>query len=191
MTCNQVKEKIIDYLEGKLQDADNNAIQVHLNTCAPCKDEIKHFTALNDFLHSTKEIEPLPDYKKIFWAKVEKKNHFRDWTSNRLIYFGLAASVLIMLSIILMKYAYQTPPLISPIPEPTYSEQDKKDDQLILEMNNLIELPASYTSSSFIITDDELQSVSNGKSRSKSAPSDKNKTELDSPLPAAVINKLT
>ena len=191
MTCNQVKEKIIDYLEGKLQDADNNAIQIHLNTCAQCKDEIKHFAALNDLLHSTKEIEPLPDYKKIFWAKVEKKNHFLSWTSNRVISYGLAASILIMLSIILMKYAYQTPPLISPNVKPTYSEQDKKDDQLILEMNNLIELPISYTSSSFMITDDELQSLSTEKPRSKRAPSDKNKSELDSPLPAAVINTLT
>lgn len=198
MTCSQVKEKILDYIEGKLQNADRNAIQAHLDTCTQCKDEIKHFSALNDILHSSEEIEPSSDYKEKFWAKVEKKNQFLNWTPNRVIYYGIAASILILLGIILMKYAYQTPPIISPnsktattYQSKTNSEQDKKDDQLIMEMNNLIELPASYTSSSFFITDDELQSLSNGKSRSKSAPSDKNKSELDSPLYTTVIKKLS
>lgn len=192
MTCSQVKEKILDYIEGKLQNAERNAIQAHLDICTQCKDEIKHSSALNEILHSSEEIEPSPGYKEKFWANVEKKRYFLNWNPSKVMYYGIAASILILLSIILMKYGYFTPSndKTKSAPAITYSEQDKQDDQLIMEMNDLIELPASYTSSSFI-TDDELQSLSNEKPRSKNLPAGKSKSELDSFTYSTVTKRLT
>lgn len=185
MTCSQIQEKLLDFIEKKLSDAEDNDIQMHLDMCAQCKNDFNHFMALNDMLHTTEEIEPSSDYKEKFWVKVEKKNHFLSWNSGRLIYYGIAASILILLSITLMKYYPETPPI--PASGITYTAQDKEDDLLIEDMNNLIEVPASYTSSSFIITNDELQSLPVKKVPSKNTPT-KNKSELD-PFSFTAINK--
>jgi len=200
MTCKQLQETMLDYIDGKLEQAESTEFKVHLDKCASCQDELDHFLMLHDVLKTTEEIVPAPDYKEKFWSAVDRKNHFWNSTTSKLIYYGIAASLMIFLSILMFRY-YPGTDQNGTVPKPTepgkpipyvtqLSPQDEEDDQFIMEMNDIIESPVSSLNNSFAITEEELKSISSEKPASKTTPN-RTKSKLNPAFTAPLFTEFS
>jgi len=58
MKCEELEEKIIDYLDGKLDKESNIEIEKHLETCERCLDEFRDLQEVIKIISNRKEIEP-------------------------------------------------------------------------------------------------------------------------------------
>ncbi len=58
MKCEELEEKIIDYLDGKLEKESNIEIEKHLETCERCLDEFRDFQQVMKIVSGKKEVEP-------------------------------------------------------------------------------------------------------------------------------------
>ncbi len=58
MKCDELEDKILDYLDGKLDKESNLEIEKHLETCERCLDEFRDLQEVMKIIAGTKEIEP-------------------------------------------------------------------------------------------------------------------------------------
>jgi hypothetical protein len=58
MKCEEVEGKIIDYLDGKLDEKDNLEIEKHLETCERCLDEMRDIHRVMQLIANEQEAEP-------------------------------------------------------------------------------------------------------------------------------------
>jgi len=58
MKCKELEEKIIDYLDNKLDKEENLEIEKHLETCERCIDEFRDLKQVMKLISSKEDIEP-------------------------------------------------------------------------------------------------------------------------------------
>ncbi len=58
MKCEELEEKIIDYLDNKLDKEENLEIEKHLETCERCLDEFRDLQEVMKLISSKEEVEP-------------------------------------------------------------------------------------------------------------------------------------
>jgi Putative zinc-finger len=209
MICNLTQEKLLEYLNKELTANEMNEIQTHLSQCSGCQEQLNHYAVLDSMLARTEPLEPSPDYKDKFWAHVNRTKHTSPQNFRKLLYYGIAASLVLVLSLILMRQWEVAPP-VPPIPGTAISSKnnnpsqyitdgelaknslsaDKEDEKLILEINDIIQEPLSYSNSSIVITEDQLKSLNDTETPTVNEPK-KNKTQLEYFISATSILQLS
>lgn len=59
MNCKQIEERLIDYLDGNLDQKEHQIITAHLTTCNDCQESLEEFQLIFDGIDN--DIEELPD----------------------------------------------------------------------------------------------------------------------------------
>lgn len=73
MTCEVVREELVAYCDGELQEQDREQIAAHLKTCATCAHEEAQLAQIARFLTKMERIEPSPDFATNFWQRLEQE----------------------------------------------------------------------------------------------------------------------
>ncbi|CAL2102659.1 zf-HC2 domain-containing protein [Tenacibaculum sp. 190130A14a] len=105
MDCNQIQDKLIDYIEKQLSQDEMNTIETHLESCNSCKEELEHTRKLLSFFSSDSMEVPSKqlkaNFEKMLHEEIEKQGPkvipIRSNTPWK-TYIRIAASILIVIS---------------------------------------------------------------------------------------------
>ena len=108
MKCDEIKNKIMDYLFAELDETESKQFDAHINSCRSCKTELSDFQSTVDVAEKWPEIEPKRDIvfvtpktnlvEKVtnFLKPSPEKSRFR-WVG-RLGFVGLILIIIFMRS---------------------------------------------------------------------------------------------
>ena len=69
MNCKYIENNIIDYLEGKVSEEEQNKIEEHLIKCGKCRMLVKEVSSVWNYVVSSAKSELSP----YFWTKLQRK----------------------------------------------------------------------------------------------------------------------
>ncbi|MCM8825741.1 MAG: zf-HC2 domain-containing protein [Candidatus Omnitrophica bacterium] len=123
MKCKEIKNKIIEFVDGGLSDVERADIDKHLNECHRCREE---FESIKMIFRSAKQIK-IPVYDEAFWSAryntiVEKaqKNHHEQFLRRMRLGFGLLGIFLVVFISRFYYQRYNVPLPINDAPEISY-----------------------------------------------------------------------
>lgn len=148
MNCLEFKKHISLYLELKENNEDTIAFDTHLTKCQFCQQEVNKYLELDKKLKEINDISPVRNYKEHFWKALEYKEAFDRIKIKKRAYYGLAAALVIVVSFIFLMKFY----LIEYKP----SAQDIKDEELLIQVNEILSSPVISSNSALAITEEEL-----------------------------------
>jgi anti-sigma factor RsiW len=121
MTCEQVHEKMTEYLEGSLDPETSGLVQTHLDSCPDCRAEFRALAETKRAVAGLPVIEPPPGFSQRVMSRVreeaERPNLFRRLFLPMRIKIPIHALALLLVGGIAV-YLYQThqPVAIKSIP---------------------------------------------------------------------------
>ncbi|QUH21507.1 DUF4179 domain-containing protein [Alkaliphilus sp. B6464] len=99
MLCKDVEEKIIDYIDGTLDEESYLAIETHIKACSKCKDDLKELGESISYMESMKNTVIVPEnFMESVKNKVENNKKLRKRPNRKIGYIALV-SVLVTLLI--------------------------------------------------------------------------------------------
>jgi len=109
MTCNEVRENLVAYLHGELNKNDVMALHRHLGGCEACVREELALSKTNRLLRRTQFTALPDDFDLGLRHKLERagKPHPKKWNEFRRIVYAVAATIIIMLSMIIIMLSIQ------------------------------------------------------------------------------------
>jgi len=109
MKCNEIKNKMMDFLFNELTEDENKLIKTHLKSCKGCNTELENFNSTVKVMEKWPEIEPeekmvfvtpktglMENVKKLFQSESKRSGVLR-WTG-RLAVAAIIFAVLILRS---------------------------------------------------------------------------------------------
>ena len=73
MDCSEIRQRISRQLDGELAAGDEQALQMHLDGCAECRQDLEEQGALNMLLNKYLGLTPSEAYHDKFWPSVEQR----------------------------------------------------------------------------------------------------------------------
>ncbi|MCM8764975.1 MAG: zf-HC2 domain-containing protein [Candidatus Omnitrophica bacterium] len=133
MKCEEIKKKIIEFVDGGLSDVERIDIEKHLEECHRCRKEIE---SVKTIFSSAKQIKT-PEYDEAFWnaryniifEKAQRINHQRSLVRRMKLGFGLIGIFLMIFASKAYYHKYRPPvPVNVPgisyyVPEEVLSEK--------------------------------------------------------------------
>ena len=143
MKCDDIKALYDDFKSQMLSSDDSTLVAEHLGSCMDCNDYFMQNNRLSKLLDNWDEIQPQQNYVSKFWNKVDeeelKQNKgvigFIKGIKTTFLVPSLAVALFCSL-IIVNIYRTSTD-------NPVLSEQDAKDNRLLLEINDIISVEGS------------------------------------------------
>ena len=71
MTCNDVREELVAYIDGELSPMGKRAIDAHLAECQQCTTERENLKQVTDWTHQSNSVEP----QQGWWEKLQAHVH--------------------------------------------------------------------------------------------------------------------
>lgn len=71
MKCLKVRRKLIAFLDNEIRQRERAKIEGHLNSCSPCREELKILSRVFDTSCVYEEIEPSPHFRKVVRQRIE------------------------------------------------------------------------------------------------------------------------
>ncbi|MEA1965629.1 MAG: zf-HC2 domain-containing protein [Candidatus Aerophobetes bacterium] len=96
MKCRKVKQKLVAYLDGELQERQKLLIEEHLSKCAQCKREADLLNKTFYLLKNQEHLKPSEDFEANLWKRVhsaEKRELLPQNIFGRLAHLSLPAAV--------------------------------------------------------------------------------------------------
>lgn len=97
MLCAEFTERLDEYLEGALANADHEAAAAHLRGCADCQRRVARGQALRAALRNLPVETPRPEFFEQALARARGSNDARRWAWPTLAGLALAASLALWL----------------------------------------------------------------------------------------------
>jgi len=117
MNCKQIEEKLVPYLDGKLNPAGRRQMDAHLALCANCRQRAAEFRMVWDVLEDLPAISPSPAFDAMVRARVAnepRRTGILSWFVPSLR-IGFAATALIIFSLWLSFYRPSREPMRAPV----------------------------------------------------------------------------
>ena len=73
MTCHEVKYSLLDYIKGKVSDAEHESIKEHISKCESCKKELEELLSFYELVKNEVVWKP----ENTFWVNLLPKIHHR------------------------------------------------------------------------------------------------------------------
>jgi anti-sigma factor RsiW len=70
MSCNNMENRILAYVDGRLKETERAEMEKHLASCAVCSVQVTEFRAVNDLLGELPMVEPSPEFDVRVRARV-------------------------------------------------------------------------------------------------------------------------
>ncbi|NIM04727.1 MAG: hypothetical protein GTO55_02205 [Armatimonadetes bacterium] len=115
MKCEDVRERLVDYLDGEISPEERAEIGAHVKACADCAKEAKELSCAEEALHTLKKVETAPDLIADLHRRLEgvrKPRLVWRWAGVSLAAATAAAAVL------LWTHPWSAPPTPSQQPPP-------------------------------------------------------------------------
>ena len=98
MECEKYRELISLYIDGELNESEENELLEHIKNCPLCEKELKELTAISEMLKSAEKEEPPKNFHNDVMAKIRQSQakpakKKRSWAK----YTGIAASICALL----------------------------------------------------------------------------------------------
>ena len=87
MSCHDIQEKLNDYIEQELSEEQSRQIEMHLNTCPECREELSDLKVVLSLTRNLDEVEPPPFLAKRIMANVRELPAKKSLL-NRLFFFS-------------------------------------------------------------------------------------------------------
>jgi predicted anti-sigma-YlaC factor YlaD len=162
MSCNELKELILEYTVGNLDQDDKLRVESHLGECKDCNRFFRQSNEVWDLLDEWDVIEPKRDLVTNFWRSVSEEDSKGIRISDFFKSFRLGWSRAIALAVIL---------IISVIsfnifePEQTrvvFTESDKADEELLIELDRAVSRETARGLSIYGPWEDEIEKNDKG-----------------------------
>jgi anti-sigma factor RsiW len=155
-----MENRILAYLDGRLNESEHAEVQKHLDGCAACRVRANEFSSVSDLLDELPVIEPSPAFDVRVRARIAAeplKQSGWAWLrpSPRIAF----ATSMLLLATVLVSYRTDTPPLISPDQADAEMMQDLsvlEDHDTLSNFEPLKELPPPVDANS---ADDDQQQM--------------------------------
>jgi anti-sigma factor RsiW len=161
MSCERMENRILAYLDGRLNESEHAEVQTHLDGCAACRVRANEFSSVSDLLDELPVIEPSSAFDVRVRARIAAEPVKQSWwawlrPSPRIAF---AASMLLLATVLVSYRADNNPPLISPDQADAGMMQDLsvlEDHDTLSNFEPLKELPPPVDANS---ADDDQQQM--------------------------------
>lgn len=75
MTCEMVREKICEYLDGCLKSSEAEAVSEHIHICAKCRSDLHELQAAIKWLKQADELTPPAGFREAVLSRVEQEQN--------------------------------------------------------------------------------------------------------------------
>jgi len=138
MSCGKMESRILEYLDGRLKEAERLDVEKHLAACATCSLRVAEFRAVSGLLDELPVVEPSPAFDARVHALVAaepvKQNRWAWLHFSPRIAF--AASLLLLLSIWVGFSSKQQP--LQPWSDPSTADAQLMQDLPVLEDHDVL-----------------------------------------------------
>ena len=104
MNCTQVRERLPEYLTHSPANREAEALRLHLDRCAACREEWEFDKLLADTLKRPLRVTPPSDFAARLLARLQFREHPKSrsslWAFLPTLPYGMAAAVAILLGIL-------------------------------------------------------------------------------------------
>ena len=161
MSCERMENRILAYLDGRLNESEHAEVQKHLDGCAACRVRANEFSSVSDLLDELPVIEPSSAFDVRVRALIAAEPVKQSWwawlrPSPRIAF---AASMLLLATVLVSYRADNNPPLIPPDQADAGMMQDLsvlEDHDTLSNFEPLKELPPPVDANS---ADDDQQQM--------------------------------
>jgi hypothetical protein len=101
MTCTDVRERIDDYVDGELASPELHEVELHLASCAACREEERELRAL--LAHAAalpKAVTPPRDLWTDISREIASRPRVLPFVPRRVLYGGLAAAAALVVALV-------------------------------------------------------------------------------------------
>lgn len=85
MTCEEIREELVAYQDGELEERDRKQVAAHLSTCSTCTQEATSLARMGVMFTHLERVMPSPTFAKNFWQRLaqeqqpHRENRFVQW----------------------------------------------------------------------------------------------------------------
>jgi anti-sigma factor RsiW len=79
MSCGRMEGRILEYVDGRLNEGERLEVQKHLESCAVCRLRVHEFSAVSSLLDELPMIEPSPAFDARVHALVAAEPAKKSW----------------------------------------------------------------------------------------------------------------
>lgn len=98
MNCKEIQDRLLDFLEENLEEAERQAIEAHINTCVSCKGELEAFRRIiAEFETESDSIHPPDGFMINVRSAVAKTQKSKQKLPKRWAMIGLVATLFLTL----------------------------------------------------------------------------------------------
>ncbi len=138
MNCKELKELILEYAAGNLDQSEKLRVESHLKECKECYLFFRQSNQVWDLLDEWDVIEPKEDIVTNFWERVSgeeirEKGIFDFFKNLKLNWsFGVALAVIMIISVISFNiFEFKRTEVV-------FTEKDKADEELLIELDRAV-----------------------------------------------------
>jgi hypothetical protein len=77
MNCTEIREKLVEYIEGLLPDQQKQQLESHLKNCRQCQAELDKLIALGDRITSDSKSKQLTDFEDAVFNRIIREQNLR------------------------------------------------------------------------------------------------------------------
>ena len=183
MNCEEIKNRLSEYLDGELDERESKLVGDHLENCPGCAEELAGLKEYFKSIDSLEKAEPPPDFLRQVHARLEGQSVFKT-TIKKLVFpirfkiplevAGLAAAAMLILYIMNLSPEKQSAKLI-PL---AASMRTRPETERLPEKSGAVQ-PRPYP--------EKLKERAVGRWREPAAPPAYNLMELDQAAPLSVL----
>lgn len=146
MNCQQLNERLIEFLDGRLETRQRAEVEAHLAACAACRQRAAEFRSLSLVLEEWQPTEPSAAFDARLAERIESAaaSSWRWWLAwMRPAYVAVLALLLVAAGIVIWMQqgsapapspvAVHAPAPVAPNPMPTTAATNKDEEVLLLE----------------------------------------------------------
>ena len=102
MECKDVKEKLLDYWDGKLDKDARNDFEKHLLSCKTCAEELQYLKKADKAIEKWPGLEPSPGFEAKLRQKIELEETKTKKAKLRWFYFSAASAAILAVIIVVL-----------------------------------------------------------------------------------------
>lgn len=113
MNCQQLSERLNEYLDGVLDDAARAELEEHLGRCEACRRTANAMREAWAALDHWEAPDASPDFRERFWERMERTERVRRMRRRRILVLSpIAVAVTAALVILALILPFHEPPLM-------------------------------------------------------------------------------
>jgi len=139
MDCKNIKDILIQYSLGDINDIEKTSVEDHLANCESCKSYLKESNTLWNLMDTWDSIEPDPGFVSSFWDKAaadepDIKLGFFKWVRDIKFNWALAGAMASIFLVSIITFGAFSPDTRNSL----FMSADERDELVLIELDNAL-----------------------------------------------------